>query len=75
MAIRHGPARLYYITRNRIRLYWMRHVPVAWKLQDLLRLPGKIVLGLWLAPDRAAAAAALARGVADGLANRGGAMR
>ncbi|HWI78552.1 MAG TPA: glycosyltransferase family 2 protein, partial [Ramlibacter sp.] len=75
MAIRHGPARLYYITRNRIRLYWMRHVPVAWKLQDLLRLPGKIVLGLWLAPDRGAAAAALARGVADGLANRGGAMR
>jgi len=75
MAIRHGPTRLYYITRNRIRLYWMRHVPTAWKLQDLLRLPGKILLGLWLAPDRGAAAAALARGVADGLANRGGAMR
>jgi rhamnosyltransferase len=75
IAIRHGPSRLYYITRNRIRLYWMRHVPAAWKLQDLLRLPGKILLGLWLAPDRGAAATALARGVADGLADRGGAMR
>jgi rhamnosyltransferase len=75
MAIRHGPARLYYITRNRIRLYWMPHVPAAWKLQDLLRLPGKILLGLWLARDRPAALAALARGVVDGVANRGGAMR
>jgi rhamnosyltransferase len=75
VAIRHGPARLYYITRNRIRLYWMPHVPLAWKLQDLLRLPAKIVLSLWLAQDRRAAAAALARGVADGVANRGGAMR
>lgn len=75
MAIRHGAARLYYITRNRIRLYWMPHVPLKWKVQDLLRLPAKIVLSLWLAQDRAAAGSALARGVRDGLANRGGAMR
>ena len=73
-AIRHGPERLYYITRNRIRLYWLPHVPLAWKAQDLLRLPAKIVLSLWLAEDRAAAAKALVRGVADGLANRGGVM-
>ena len=74
-AIRHGPQRLYYITRNRIRLYWLPHVPLAWKAQDLLRLPAKIVLSLWLAQDRAAAAKALARGVVDGAANRGGVMR
>jgi rhamnosyltransferase len=75
MAIRHGAPRLYYITRNRIRLYWMPHVPLGWKVQDLLRLPAKIILSLWLAQDRAAAASALARGVRDGLADRGGAMR
>ncbi len=75
MAIRHGNARLYYITRNRIRLYWMPHVPLKWKVQDLLRLPAKIVLSLWLADDRLAAASALARGVAHGIANRSGAMR
>lgn len=74
-AIRHGPERLYYITRNRIRLYWLPHVPLAWKAQDLLRLPAKIVLSVWLAQDRAAAAKALARGVLDGAANRGGVMR
>jgi rhamnosyltransferase len=72
-AIRHAPVRLYYITRNRIRLYWMAHVPLAWKAQDLLRLPAKIALSLWIAPDRRAAAKALARGVVDGFANRGGA--
>lgn len=74
-AIRHGPDRLYYITRNRIRLYWRAHVPLAWKAQDLLRLPAKIVLSLWLAQDRAKTAKALARGVLDGFANRGGVMR
>jgi hypothetical protein len=38
-----------------------------------LRLPAKIALSLWIAPDRRAAAKALARGVVDGFANRGGA--
>lgn len=74
-AIGHGADRLYYITRNRIRLYWRPHVPLAWKAQDLLRLPAKIVLSLWLAQDRAKVAKALARGVLDGVANRGGVMR
>ena len=73
-AISHSPQRLYYITRNRIRLYWLPHVPLAWKAQDLLRLPAKIALSLWLAQDRRAVARALARGVIDGVANRGGVM-
>lgn len=70
--IRHAPVRLYYITRNRIRLYWMRHVPLAWKTQDLLRLPGKLLLSIWMAGDRRGTAQALAQGVIDGLAGRGG---
>ena len=70
--IRHAPVRLYYITRNRIRLYWMRHVPLAWKTQDLLRLPGKLLLSIWMAGDRRGTARALAQGVVDGLAGRGG---
>jgi rhamnosyltransferase len=74
-AIRHGPQRLYYITRNRIRLYWRPHVPLAWKAQDLLRLPAKIVLSIWLAQNRRASAQALRRGVVDGIADRGGVMR
>jgi rhamnosyltransferase len=73
-AISHSPQRLYYITRNRIRLYWLPHVPLAWKAQDLLRLPAKIALSLWIAQDRRAMARALARGIVDGLANRGGVM-
>lgn len=75
VAVRYGPVRLYYIIRNKIRLLWMPHVPLAWKVQDVLRLPAKIALCLWLAKDRPAAAAAMARAVAHGLANRGGAMR
>lgn len=73
--IRHGPPRLYYITRNRIRLYRMRHVPLPWKTQDMLRLPWKLVLSLCVAEgERRAVARSLARGVWDGLANRGGVM-
>lgn len=75
IVIQHAPVRLYYIMRNRIRLYRMPHVPLRWKSQDVLRLPAKVMLSLWQAGDRRSVAAALARGIVDGLANRGGAIR
>lgn len=75
MVIQHAPVRLYYIMRNRIRLYRMAHVPLRWKSQDVLRLPAKVLLSLWQADDRRSVAVALARGIVDGIANRGGAIR
>jgi len=70
--IRHGPARLYYIMRNRVLLYWMPHVPMAWKAQDFLRLPGKLVLSVSVAGERWASARALMRGLLHGLTGRRG---
>jgi rhamnosyltransferase len=70
--IRHSPVRLYYIMRNRILLYWLPHVPFAWKAQDLLRLPGKLVLGVAVAQDRRGSAAALLLGMVHGALGRRG---
>jgi len=44
IGIVHGSSRLYYIMRNRVRLYWMPYVPWQWKAQDLLRLPMKFLI-------------------------------
>jgi rhamnosyltransferase len=40
----HSPTRQYYIMRNRLLLYAMPHVPLAWKLQDAWRAVIKVVL-------------------------------
>jgi rhamnosyltransferase len=49
----HGPSRLYYMMRNRVRLYRMRHTPRAWVAQDVPRVLAKLLLfGLLISPRR-----------------------
>lgn len=63
----HGPTRLYYMMRNRILLYRMAHVPVAWKLQDFPRLVVKLLLFSVLIGPRGLNLRFMARGILDGL--------
>ncbi|QDQ27261.1 glycosyltransferase family 2 protein [Chitinimonas arctica] len=49
----HGPTRLYYITRNRIWLYWRPYIPMTWKCQDAWRMVCKMALfSLFIPPRR-----------------------
>ena len=48
----HPPLRLYYMMRNRILLYRRRHTPLVWILQDVIRLPVKILIFALLIPPR-----------------------
>lgn len=69
----HGPTRLYYMMRNRVRLYGFAHTPAAWKAQDMPRLLVKLFLfGVLIAPRRRNLRFML-RGLRDGLRGREGA--
>lgn len=68
----HGPARLYYMMRNRLLLYRRPHVPGAWVAQDMLRLCGKIVRMSLLVPPRGRNLRAMLAGLRDGLLGRSG---
>lgn len=68
----HGPLRLYYMMRNRVRLYGMAHVPRVWVAQDLLRLPVKFLLFALLIAPRRRNAYSMLRGLWDGLRRRSG---
>lgn len=68
----HGPARLYYIMRNRVLLYRRVHVPRTWIAQDLPRLCGKFMrMSLFIRP-RLGNLRAMAAGLRDGLLGRSG---
>jgi rhamnosyltransferase len=68
----HSPARLYYMHRNRVRLYRRSYVPLAWKVHDVGRLVVKLGLLMLFVPQRLARLSAALRGIADGLRQRGG---
>lgn len=70
--IQHQPMRLYYIMRNRILLLRMSHVPWRWKLQDLLRIPFKVIVSLQTAEDRRLALKAIIQGLWHGVVGRTG---
>jgi len=73
LAIRvHSPARLYYMHRNRVRLYTRPYVPLAWKTHDFARMIVKLALLTAFVPQRGARLRAALRGIADGLRQRGG---
>lgn len=73
LAIRvHSPTRLYYMHRNRVRLYTRGYVPMAWKVHDVGRMLVKFALLMVLAPRKAATARAVVCGIADGVRQRGG---
>jgi rhamnosyltransferase len=68
----HGPARLYYMMRNRVRLYRLPHTPRRWIAQDLPRVLVKLLLfGMLIGPRRRNLRAML-RGLGDGLRGRHG---
>ena len=71
----HSPLRIYYITRNRILLYWRRHVPLKWKLKDLLRMAAKFVAIMLFVAPRLEYLRMTLLAIRDGLANRGGRLR
>jgi rhamnosyltransferase len=62
IVVRHSSTRLYYFMRNRILLYWMPHVPLVWKLQDVIRIPVKFLLGIVIAKSKREAAYAMLQG-------------
>jgi rhamnosyltransferase len=68
----HTPDRLYYMMRNRMRLYARPHVPRQWVARDLPRLLGKFALFSLLVSPRAANAAAMLQGIWHALCARGG---
>ena len=69
----HGPVRLYYMMRNRLRLYGMPHTPGIWIAQDLPRVVVKLFLFGVLIGPRARNLRCMLRGLWDGLRGRQGA--
>ena len=68
----HSPERIYYMTRNRVRLYGRRYVPLKWKWKDVLRMAGKFAALVLFVPPRGAYARMTARALRDAFAGRGG---
>ncbi len=69
----HGPVRLYYMMRNRLLLYRLRHTPRVWIAQDLPRVLVKLFLfGVLVGPRRRNLRCMLS-GLRDGLRGRQGA--
>lgn len=69
----HGPVRLYYMMRNRVRLYRLTHTPRIWVMQDLPRVLVKLLLfGMLIGPRRRNLTCML-RGLRDGWRGRDGA--
>ncbi|GAA0238482.1 glycosyltransferase family 2 protein [Rhodanobacter caeni] len=68
----HGPVRLYYMMRNRVRLYRIAHTPRAWIAQDVPRVAVKLFLfGVLIGPRRRNLRCML-RGLLDGMRGRQG---
>jgi rhamnosyltransferase len=69
----HGPVRLYYMMRNRVRLYRLPHTPAVWVAQDLPRVLAKLFLFAVLIGPRWRNMRYMLRGLGDGLRRREGA--
>lgn len=68
----HGPVRLYYMMRNRLRLYRMPHTPRIWVAQDVPRVAVKLFLfGVMFGPRLRNLRFMLA-GLRDGMRGRSG---
>lgn len=63
----HGPSRLYYMMRNRVRLYRMAHTPRAWVAQDVPRVLVKLLLFGVLIGPRWRNLRCMLRGLSDGM--------
>lgn len=70
--VRHGPARLYFIMRNRVALYRRPYTPRVWIAQDLPRVLAKFLIFTVLTGPRIRNARFMIRGLADGIRGRTG---
>jgi rhamnosyltransferase len=68
----HKPLRLYFIMRNRVRLYFRSYTPALWIMQDLIRICAKLIIFAVIVPPRRRHIAMMLRGIWDGLLGRGG---
>jgi rhamnosyltransferase len=68
----HSPERLYYMTRNRLMLYWRGYMPLSWKLKDAVRGLAKCAATVALVRPRAQYARMTLRAFRDAAARRGG---
>ncbi|WEN14933.1 glycosyltransferase family 2 protein [Rhodanobacter sp. AS-Z3] len=68
----HGPSRLYYMMRNRVRLYQLPHTPGRWIAQDLPRVLVKLLLFGVLIGPRWRNLRCMLRGLFDGVRGRQG---
>ncbi len=68
----HGPSRLYYMMRNRLRLYSMSHTPNVWIAQDIPRVLVKLFLFGVLIGPRWRNLHFMLRGLWDGMLGRQG---
>ena len=71
----HAPFRYYYMVRNGLLLRRLPHAHAAWRRADARQLLSLLLYFGLLAPGRWAALRMMARGVVDGLRNRGGPLR
>jgi rhamnosyltransferase len=71
----HSPQRIYYMTRNRILLYWRPYMPLKWKLKDVLRWPAKLAAIIMLVQPRLEYAQMTLWAIRDAIARRGGKIR
>lgn len=70
--VRHGPARLYFIMRNRVALYRLPHTPRVWIAQDVPRVFAKFFIFSVLVGPRARNVRFMLRGLLDGVRGRRG---
>ena len=71
----HSPQRIYYMTRNRILLYWRPYMPLKWKLKDVLRWPAKVFATIVLVRPRLEYAQMTLWAIRDAIVRRGGKFR
>lgn len=64
------PVRHYFQTRNALLLMRRKHVPLRWKLKQLIATPAKIVLFSALVRPRMARLLSAGRGIVDGLSGK-----
>ena len=70
--VRHGPVRLYFIMRNRLRLYRLPYTPRVWIAQDVPRVFAKFFIFCVLVGPRGRNVRYMVRGLLDGVRGRGG---
>jgi rhamnosyltransferase len=71
----HSPVRDYYLVRNTIAVFFRRAAPWRWRLLQLVRLPGVMLVMVTQMPDRGERLRRILRGLRDGLLLRLGPAR